>query len=132
MSSIARLATIASAGILVFDTMASLLSRATGFEYGLFALGSLAIYGLVGAAAYRLRGSVGLATMVAGVVGLTEATLGWYISWMLGPGRPTVGSMAIPAYIVTGVVTTLVIAVLAGQAGARLARRRQPFVAPAS
>ena len=33
-------------------------------------------------------GSLSLSVLVGGLVAFIDATLGWYISWVIGPGRP--------------------------------------------
>jgi hypothetical protein len=78
--------------VLALDTLGSLASRRRGFSYGRLAPVSYVIWALTGAAAARVNaaavGSPFVAgAMAGGLVGLVDATLGWWISWRLGPGR---------------------------------------------
>jgi len=75
--------------ILVIDTGGSLVSRSTGMNYGYFAILSFAIYAGVGILAAHLHSSA--AAAVAGfLVSALDATVGWWISWQIGPGRVNV------------------------------------------
>ena len=74
---------------LAFDTIGSLASRAFDFKYESLFIGSWLLY--IGVGFFAARGSSFLFGVLAGgFVALVEATLGWYISWVIGPGRPKV------------------------------------------
>src|SRR5882757_4191122 len=77
------------AAILLFDLVASVASRALPFPYVRATAGSYAIYFLIGLLVARTAGSspVRAAAIAAGIAGLAEASLGWAISWQIGPGR---------------------------------------------
>jgi hypothetical protein len=82
------------AGILAYDTAASLLSRRIGFNYAYATVGSLVLYAAAGFAAAEAA-SFEAACLVGGAAGLTDATLGWRISWVLGPGRLPSGKLTL-------------------------------------
>ena len=75
--------------VLFFDTIGSLASKHFRFPYGRLAPGSHVIWTGVGAfAAFSAVDALVARAAVAGcVVGLVEATLGWWISWQIGPGQ---------------------------------------------
>ena len=72
--------------VVAFDVLASLASRKLSFWYGYATIGSWLIYVTVGLLAGRVA-SVRAATAAGAAVGFVEATLGWAISWLIGPGR---------------------------------------------
>jgi hypothetical protein len=86
-------ATLIGAGaVLALDTFGSLASLRFKFTYARLAPISQLLWALTGfLAAYsrasRIGGALAIGAMAGGVVGLTEATLGWSISWRLGPGQ---------------------------------------------
>jgi hypothetical protein len=74
--------------ILLYDTVSAVVSRSTGVDYGWFGFGSLAVYLIFGfLVAKRSSWINGMAAGAA--IGLIESTLGWAISWMIGPGKPS-------------------------------------------
>jgi hypothetical protein len=79
------------AGVVAFDAIAAFASRALGFPYTRAAIGSYLFYFAVGFFAARasraspLRG----AAVAAALVALTDASAGWWVSSLIGPGRPT-------------------------------------------
>src|SRR3989337_401791 len=73
------------AGI-VFDAIGSWASLRWKFPYPRLIIGSLMIYGTVGFLVARYT-SPTLGGLVAGFVGLVDATAGWAVSWIIGPGR---------------------------------------------
>jgi hypothetical protein len=70
--------------MVLFDTMASVISRAIQIEYSWFIFGSFFLYFLAGfLGCWLLSFSHGL---LAGLVaGLSESTLGWAVSLWIGP-----------------------------------------------
>jgi hypothetical protein len=92
---------LGAVGILLLDTVGSLASKRYGFAYSKLMAGSFAIYLAVGVAANTDDSIV--PSMVAGaLVALIESTLGWAISWKIGPGRP--GMNAVSASTILGTV----------------------------
>jgi hypothetical protein len=77
---------IAFVSILAFDTLASFASKIFQIEYGLFSLGSIVIYTGIGFFGEKY-GNLALAIISSAITGIIDSTLGWYISWLIGPGR---------------------------------------------
>jgi hypothetical protein len=93
--------------ILAFDTLGSLASRRYGFAYSRLMVGSFAIYVASGFVT-TTEGSIAPSVFAGAMVGLIESTLGWAISWKIGPGRPTVDHQARSSIVWTvGLVTAL-------------------------
>ena len=90
MTSLTALVAICVGAGILFDVVASFASKYLGVPYVLASLGSLLIYGITGYFTGRVA-SPSHAAMAGAVVGLSESTVGWYVSWIIGPGRPTTG-----------------------------------------
>lgn len=81
-----KLLYIAFIGIVIvisYDVGGSFLSRSLGFDYSWLSFGSLAIYaavGFVGSGETFLGG-----VLAATAVGFADATIGWYLSWLIQP-----------------------------------------------
>lgn len=90
MSSWARVIMFGSISVLVFDLIAAGASRFFGFPYGRATIGSFFIYGTVGyIVAQSLTQNRLPSVLLAGmIIGLTDASLGWGVSYLVGPGRP--------------------------------------------
>jgi hypothetical protein len=90
MSSWMRIVMFGSISVLVFDLIAASASRFFGFPYVRATIGSFLIYGAVGYVVARTATQNTLpSVLLAGmVIGLIDATLGWGVSWFVGPGRP--------------------------------------------
>ena len=120
-----RITVIASSAIVALDTFGSLASKAFGFGYGSLAWGSFLIYAVAGFFAAR-SGGLRTAAMTSGAVALVDATLGWAISWALGPGRPATGYTGIGPILGTVVfvwLTGIVLGLMGGLIARFLARR---------
>jgi hypothetical protein len=123
-----RIGIVGVAAILLFDAGGAMASLVLGFPYALLSLGSFLIQATVGFLATRassLRVGVAVATGVAAV----ESTIGWSISWAIGPGRPatelrSVGLVIAAAIIVT--VTGTICGLLGGGLARLLTRRQAP------
>jgi hypothetical protein len=113
-------------GIVLFDLLASLASRASGFEYSKAAIGSYLIYLTIGFFAARTARSNPIRAAVAysAVAALAEATIGWWISAMVGPGKPpsSFGAGQIAAAMVFVVLFASMIGLVGGFLGS-FARR---------
>jgi hypothetical protein len=72
--------------VVAYDALASALVLATGWPYGTLALGALAIQAAAGRAAGQREGFV-WAILAGASTALVEATLGFAVSWLIGPGR---------------------------------------------
>lgn len=76
--------------VLAVALLGSVASQQLGFEYALLAPISLVVYAAVGVYV-GMRGRVSQAALAGAAVGLIDASLGWAISYAIGPGRPEVG-----------------------------------------
>lgn len=106
--------------VLAFDTAASFASVSFGFPYEYAAVGSVLIYATVGYLVFRRRGffsAVGAALLVE----VVDATLGWYISWQIGPGALP-AEQATTAVIATTIVFVLIFAAVCAVIGSAIAR----------
>jgi hypothetical protein len=101
-----RAALVAGIAIVAFDTLASVFSRVTGFDYTKFAYGSYLIQSAAGFFGRRSGLSFWRATLLGTWVGFVEATVGWAVSWWIGPGR-VLGLVA--AETVIGIILYVII-----------------------
>jgi hypothetical protein len=97
---------VGAIAVLVFDTAGSIASRQLGFAYSRLAPGSFLVYALVGMAVGR-SGSLGAAAASGAAVAFVEATIGWMISWRIGPGRPP--GAAVPTVRLVGTIIMVTI-----------------------
>jgi hypothetical protein len=97
---------LATAAVLIFDTMGSLASRRFGFAYSRLMVGSFAIYLAVGLGTAS-DGSLIPCVLAGGIIGLVDSTLGWAISWRIGPGRPAVKHVTISSILGTVAFVTV-------------------------
>lgn len=120
------------AAILVFDLVASLASRSLGFPYTRAAWGSYLIYFMIGLLVARAGGasSVRAAATAAAIAGFAEASLGWAISWQVGPGRlPPERALTVGSWV--GIAIFVVASAAAiGALGGVVGRRTQPLDVP--
>ena len=103
--------------ILLFDLGASLASRSFGFPYARASIGSFLIYFAIGFATARTAAAnpIRTAATVAMITGVAEASLGWAISWYVGPGRL---SSATPMTVERWIRTAVLVAGIAAGIGA--------------
>jgi len=73
--------------LLAFDTAASWLTRENPAAYRRLWPVQFALYVLVGFIAIIALLDLRLVEVVGAVTGFVEATVGWAISWRIGPGR---------------------------------------------
>jgi hypothetical protein len=107
--------------VLLFDALGSFASKQFGFSYALLIPGSVLIYGLVAALVARRRDWL-LGLFAGALMGLTDVTVGWAVSWIIGPGKPETGLTAMT--IVGAVITAFVLSGLAGAIGAWIGARK--------
>lgn len=107
-----RVVCVGVVAILVFDTLASFASEVFGFAYGYATIGSVLIYSTIGYFVFLIRGLV-QAIGAALLVGLVDATLGWYIAWQIGPGVLEVGSVTAALILGTLVIVSVMATVCA-------------------
>jgi hypothetical protein len=74
--------------VLVFDALGATASRWLRFRYSRLAPGSYALYSATSVVAAHL-GPAWIGVVAGAAVALVEATIGWAISWWIGPGRPS-------------------------------------------
>ena len=115
-------------GIVVFDALA-LASRSFGFPYVYATVGSWLIYAMVGFAIGRIA-PVSHAAGGVVIVALAESTIGWWISWIIGPGR-TKSETINSTQILTAIITLMLIGAVIGAAAGALGRSRQEIGTPA-
>jgi hypothetical protein len=122
--SVTRIVAIASVTIVAFDCLAAFASRRIGFGYANAAWGSLIIQAATGFVAARATGRVATGAWAAALVGLVEATVGWWLSMLIGPsGVSDVarGPSEVAFTIVLVVAIAAGLGALAGTVGRRAA-----------
>ncbi len=109
---------IGAFAVVAFDTVGSLASRNFGFGYQWLTIGSLLIYAGVGFAASKYNG-LPFAPLASAITSLVDSTLGWYISWVIGPGRPAIemDSTAIISTVIFVTLTGAVVGFIGGLIG---------------
>ena len=109
---------IGAFAVVAFDTVGSLASRNFGFGYQWLTMGSFLIYAGVGFAASKYNGLL-FAPLAGGITSLVDSTLGWYISWVIGPGRPAMemDSTAIISTVIFVTLTGAVVGFIGGLVG---------------
>jgi hypothetical protein len=124
-----QLRVIAAGCIIVvsFDLVASLAARRFGFPYDRASIGSYFIYLLIGFVAGR--GALGdrakVGALSAAVAGVADASIGWAVSWAIGPGRPPSGTLSPGEWIVAAAVVVAFAAAI-GYIGGVLGARSRP------
>ena len=115
-----RLVGLGVVAVLIFDTAASFASLWFGFPYEDAVFGSILVYSTIGYLGFRgagLKSSVGAALLVE----LVDVTLGWGISWWIGPGALTEGQWMAPL-IAVAIVFVFIFSVFCACVGAGVAR----------
>ena len=130
LTSLAPVVVGAGLAVLIFDTLGALASNWLGFSYRSLAPGSFVIY--AGAGFFEGWRAGWLGAAVAGAAtAFIESTIGWGISWALGPGRPAGGFTGVGSILTTIVMVTVTGALfgLGGGGLERLARRSRKVAA---
>ncbi|HEY7236307.1 MAG TPA: hypothetical protein VH539_19255 [Gemmatimonadaceae bacterium] len=128
-----KVALIGATSIVAFDAAASLAARQLGFPYAWASVGSYLLLFTIGRFAARSAPTspIAAAALAAAFGGLADASLGWAVSWMIGPGRlPSSISLSISGWIATAIFVVGVAAAVGAIGGA--IRRRAASVAPAA
>ena len=107
--------------IVAFDAAAALAARRMGFNYTLATIGSVLIYATSGFFAAR-TGGVDATVKLGAIAALTDATLGWRVSWLIGPGRLPGGKLT-PNEWASSAAFLVVLAVACAWAGGWVAGR---------
>ena len=126
MSEFWKLSGLGVIGVLLFDTVASFASIGFQFTYSYASVGSVLIYSTIGYIAFRRYG-LALAIMAAILAGLADATLGWFISWKIGPGAlpNEQATISLIASSITFVIIASVVCALLGAAISRVLHGRR-------
>lgn len=120
---------ISCVAIVAFDALAALAAKALNFEYGGFpgVLVSTAIYAFP-AVMLALDGhGVSVASLAGATVAFVDATVGWAVSWLIGPGAPLMDSRSPEAVALTVTFVVIVgalVGLTAGFIAPRVARKR--------
>jgi hypothetical protein len=118
----------AVAVVLASNALGALAAARMGFPYAALSPVSFLIYAAAGFAASRTA-DIKIGVLVASSVALVEATLGWLISWHIGPGRPPDGYQGagpILGAIVFVTITGAVFGLIGAAVAARFRRRTPP------
>lgn len=116
---------VGAGAVILFDAASSAASIALKSPYVYAAFGSMLIYAGLGYLAYRI-GGVRTTLGIALLVGLVDSTLGWGVSWVIGPGALPVSQRSAPIIVIAGVfaIATDVLASLLGAGVARVSGGR--------
>ncbi len=106
---------LASLFVMVLDTLGSLISRISGFPYPCLAPISFLIYAIAGFLVAR-RSSLWMSLLAGVIIGFVDATIGWTISWIIGPGRLT-GSQFSVGLLLFSAFFALIIAIVGSLSG---------------
>lgn len=124
-----KVAALGAVAVVAFDIAMSLASRQFGIPYTRGLLGSTAIYLFVGWFAARgaaAGGQVPAAALAGALVGLADASIGWAVSWYLGPGRTDDGIMSLTRWLGTALFVTALAAAVASIGGVAAKRSYTP------
>jgi hypothetical protein len=117
MNGVIKITLVGSIAVLLLDTVASFLALWLDTNYGWFSLASFMLYIIFGyLGARRSRWFVG--AIVAMCMAVVESTIGWAISWQIGPGKATSDLSSV--VIVVTIVFVVVIAEILGLIGGAL------------
>jgi hypothetical protein len=107
---------LSSAIVVAFDALASVASAVLHFPYVYAGLGSVFIYtALALVAALRFGFVRGL--VLGATLGLVDATIGWAVSWAIGPGRVPPGGFGLGVWFFT-LLSVVGVGALCGLIGA--------------
>jgi hypothetical protein len=113
--------------VVLFDLLTSVAARRFGFPYARASIGSYFLYLLIGFVAGRRasvdRGRIGAVS--AALAGVADASVGWAVSWAVGPGRPPSGTLSPDEWIIAALVV-VVFAAAIGYIGGVLGARSRP------
>ena len=79
---------IGCASVVLFDAVGALAADLLDFEYALLLPISFAIYLVTAFMAARAENAVRAGALAGACVALADGTVGWAISWAIGPGAP--------------------------------------------
>ncbi|WP_157604379.1 hypothetical protein [Rhizobacter sp. Root1221] len=119
--SFSKLLWITALVVIAYDVVASLASLILGFSYAYAGIGSAIIYagaGFLAASAVGFRPTI----LVGVAAGLVDATIGWTVSWAIGPGRLASGELSLAKWF-GAASSVVVLAVVCAAAGSFIARQ---------
>ncbi|MCC8473390.1 hypothetical protein LN458_05200 [Xanthomonas arboricola] len=112
--------------VVVFDAVTSLASLVLGFPYTYATFGSAILY--IAFAFFAARKFGFWAAVLLGLaMGITDATLGWAVSWAIGPGRLAAGTLTLSVWLYTAtfvVVLGAIYGLIGGGIGVLTPRQR--------
>lgn len=122
-----RIALLGCVVIVAFDALASVAAETFDFSYASLWPVSFALYALFAFLAARRAGSLTAGVTAGVLVAATDATLGWAVSWWIGPGAPDAsdrdaGNLVFAALFVVSVGAAL--GLLGGWLGRRASHSR--------
>ena len=120
-----KLIALGALAIVAFDLVASVASRAIGFQYSYAAVGSYLIYAAFGFMIGR-RANVSAAAFGVAIIAGVEATIGWAVSWVIGPGALATGIPSAGRIVVTIIMVEVIGAAIGALAGFVGTRMRKP------
>jgi hypothetical protein len=126
-----RVVLIGILAVLAFDTIASLAARGLGFPYTRASVGSYLLYFAIGF--FAARGSshpLQAAAVAAGIAGLADASLGWFISWKLEAAKLPAGTTLTPGRWLNIAIIVIVLAAAIGTIGGAVGRRHPTRESP--
>ena len=128
-----RVAAWGAVGVVAFDLAMSLASEVLHVPYGWGMVGSIVIYFMLGVLVTRggeTRHPLLHVIVVATLVALVDASLGWAVSWAVGPGKPDT-PLTVTVWLWTAlfvIVVAIVTVGLGGAVGRLLPTRRRAAV----
>jgi hypothetical protein len=104
---------------IAFDAIWATIARAKGYTYSKGAWVSFIIYTFAGFVAGQTGNAINGVISGAGVA-FIEATIGWWVSWLIGPGRlpDTISKDARPRAIINAIVIVTLTGAFFGFLGA--------------
>ena len=118
-----RIAVVGAVAVLGFDAAMAFAARRYGFDYTRGIVGSLLIYLAVGYFAARQGGPLMNAAVAGAIVGFIDASIGWAVSYWIGPGRDPRVQLTPGVWVSTAVFVILLAggcAAVGGAIGKRL------------
>ena len=112
--------------VIAFDAVSSIASLALGFPYTYAAIGSAIIYIILAFYCARKFGFLA-AVLLGAVMGITDSTIGWAVSWFIGPGRLPVGTLTPLIWLISAAFVVFlgaIYGVVGGGIGALISRQR--------
>jgi cellobiose-specific phosphotransferase system component IIC len=120
-----RALAVCCAIVLSFDVAASFASELTRIEYGWFSILQIAMYLAIGYYLFRSFGMDRRFFIILGVAAICEATIGWWLSALIGPGKPRyTETTLLVSGILFAVVFNTIVGILGGWAAKFLMSRR--------